>query len=257
MEIAWGAGFSDYNAFQTKLEKKFASGFYLLNSFTWSKSIDNAAGHLEVANGDNSRVNFNNLKNEKGVGSYNQPLNLTSTIVYDLPYGKGRRFGAKSNAVLEAVLGGWRSTLINSMMSGLPVNLTYGPASRYSVSGYPSYRPNILGDPLAPESQRNIDNYFNKANVLIPVDPLNPNPFGNAGRNIARSYAIYQTDLGLHKDFNVRKEGWKLSFRSELFNLFNKTNFQAPNSAASDGAFGTIRSTFPARVVQFAVKLTF
>ncbi len=256
MEIAWGAGFSDYHAFQSKLEKRFSSGFYLLNSFTWSKAIDNAAGHLEVSNGDNSRVNFNNLKNEKGVGSYNQPINLTTTIVYDLPYGKGRRFGSKGGPILDAFFGGWRGTLINTMGSGLPVNLTYGPASRYVVSNYPSYRPNLLGDPLAPESQRNIDNYFNKANVAIPVDPLNPNPFGNAGRNTVRSYALYTTDLGLHKEFTLKEEK-KLSFRSEFFNLFNKTNFQGPNSTVSSSAFGTIRSTFPARVIQFALKLAF
>ena len=64
---------------------------------------------------------------------------------------------------------------------------------------------------MAPEGQRNIDNYFNKANVVLPVDPLNPNPFGNAGRNTVRSYAIYTTDLGLHKDFPLWSEVRKLS----------------------------------------------
>jgi len=110
---------------------------------------------------------------------------------------------------------------------------------------------------MAPEPQRSIDNYFNKNNVVIPVDPLHPDPFGNAGRNNVRSYALHTTDLGLHKDFSLWKEDTKLSFRSEFFNLFNKTNFQAPNSTVSSAAFGTIRSTFPARVIQFALKLAF
>jgi hypothetical protein len=52
------------------------------------------------------------------------------------------------------------------------------------------------------QTPRNFDNYFSKANVVIPVDPLNPNPFGNAGRNTVRSSALYATDLGLHKDFS-------------------------------------------------------
>jgi len=257
MEISWGAGFSDYHALQTKLEKKFTGGFYLLNSFTYSRAIDNASGHLEVFNGDNSRVNFNNLPGEKGPGGYNQPLNLTTTVVYDLPYGHGRKFGSNSNGLFEAVLGGWRGTLINTMGSGLPVNLNYSPASQFSVSNLPTYRPNLAGDPLAPESQRNIDNYFNKANVLIPVSTATPNPFGNAGRNTIRSYALYQTDLGLHKDFNLGSEKRKLEYRAEFFNLFNKTNFQAPNSTASSSAFGTIRSTFPARIIQMALRLSF
>ena len=257
VEISYGAGYDYYHALQTKLEKRFSGGFYFLNSFTWSKLIDNSSGHLEANNGDNSRVNFLDPGYNKGVGSYNQPLNNTTTVVYALPYGKGRKFGSTANPLLTAIIGGWQATFINTMSSGLPVNLTYGPASRYSVSGYPTYRPTLLGDPMAPSAQRNIDNYFNKANVIIPVDPLNPNPFGNAGRNTVRSYAIYQTDLGLHKDFPLWSEVRKLEFRTEFFNLMNKTNFQAPNSTSGSSAFGTIRSTFPARVIQMAVKLVF
>ncbi|MFN7924738.1 MAG: carboxypeptidase regulatory-like domain-containing protein [Bryobacteraceae bacterium] len=256
MEISWNGGWANYHGLQTKVERKFSTGFYFLNSFTWSKAMDNAAGHLEVFNGDNSRMNYLNQAAEKGLGSYNQPFNDTATLVYDLPYGKGRKF-AGSNPILQAILGGWRSTLINTMGSGLPVSINYSPATRYTVSGYPTYRPNLLADPLAPKAQRNIDNYFNKANVVIPVDPLNPNPFGNGGRNTVRSYALYQTDLGLHKEFPLFSESRKLEFRSEFFNLFNKTNFQGPNSTASSSAFGTIRSTFPARVIQFALRLSF
>jgi len=91
----------------------------------------------------------------------------------------------------------------------------------------------------------------------VTLDPLNPNPFGNAGRNTVRSYAIYQTDLGPHKDFPLWSEIRKLEFRSEFFNLMNKTNFQAPNSTSSSSAFGAIRSTFPARVIQMAMKFVF
>ena len=257
IEISWGGGYASYNALQTKLEKRFTGGLYLLNSFTWSKSIDNAGGHLETANGDNSRVNYLDNRYDKGLGGYNQPLSNTTTVVYDLPYGKGRKFGATAHPVVNAVLGGWRATMINTMSSGLPINLNYGPASRYSVSGYPTYRPNLLGDPMAPEAQRNIDNYFNKANVVIPVDPDHPNPFGNAGRNTVRTSSIYQTDLGLHKDFPLWSETRKIEFRSEFFNLFNKTNFQAANSTVSSSTFGTIRSTFPARIIQMALKFVF
>jgi hypothetical protein len=257
IEVAWGGGFADYNGLQTKLERKFSTGLYFLNSFTWSKVLDNAAGRLEASNGDNSRVNFTDLKHEKGVGSYNQPFNDTTTLVYDLPYGKGRRFGSAANPVAQQVLGGWRTTLINTMASGMPVNLTHGPASQYQVSGLPSYRPNLLGDPMAPLSQRSIDNYFNKDNVVIPVDAQHPYPFGNAGRNIARGYAFYQADLGIGKDFPLWAEGRHPKFRSESFNLLNKTNFQAPNSTRSSSAFGAIRSAFPARMIQFAMKLVF
>ena len=257
VQISWGGGFSDYNGLQMKIEKKFSGGLYVLNSFTWSKSIDNAAGHLEVFNGDNSRVNYRDLKNEKGVGSYNQPFNNTTTLVYDLPYGKGRRFGASAHPVINGIAGGWRLTMINTMTSGQPVNLNYAPTTQLSVAtgGAPTYRPNLLGDFMAPEGQRTIDNYFDKNNVVSPTDPRYP--FGNAGRNIARGYAFYQTDLGLHKAFPLWKESRQIEFRSEFFNLLNHTNFGIPNNTRTSSAFGTIRSTFPARQVQFALKYVF
>lgn len=139
------------------------------------------------------------------------------------------------------------------MTSGQPVNLTYSPTSQFSVSGYPTYRANVLGDVMAPQSERSIDKYFDTANVALPTDSRFP--FGNAGRNIARGYAFHQADMGLHKDFLLGSESRRLEFRAELFDLLNKTNFGAPTSARSSSAFGTIRSAFPARMIQFALKL--
>jgi len=202
-------------------------------------------------------VNFLDPGYNRGVGSYNQPINNTTTLVYAVPYGKGRKFGSNGNPVLNAIIGGWQATVVNTMTSGMPVNINYSPASQFSVSGFPTYRPNVIGDPMAPIDQRNIDNYFNKANVVSPITALNSNPFGNIGRNTVRSYAIYNTDLGLHKEFPLWSEVRKLQFRSEFFNVMNKTNFQAPNSTSSSSAFGTIRSTFPARVIQMALKFVF
>ncbi|HYE74733.1 MAG TPA: hypothetical protein VEF04_15445, partial [Blastocatellia bacterium] len=92
-------------------------------------------------------------------------------------------------------------------------------------------------------------------------------PFGNAGRNIIRSPNFFQADLGLHKSFPLWKESTRLEFRMEAFNLFNRTNFLAPNTNASNisfdssgnytGNFGKITSAFPARQIQFALKLLF
>ena len=92
IQEAFGGGFATYNALQVKLEKRYTAGIYLLNSFTWSKGIDNASGHLETANGDNSRVNMANLASEKGPSSYDQTFNNVTTFIYDLPFGKGRRY---------------------------------------------------------------------------------------------------------------------------------------------------------------------
>jgi hypothetical protein len=255
IEVAMGAGYSSYNALQAKLEKRYSAGLYLLNSFTWSKAIDNASGHLETANGDNSRANIRDLRSEKGLSSYDQPFNNTTSIVYELPFGHGRHWGANANGFIQAALGGWQLTAINTATSGLPINLTYDPTPQFQVSTAPNYRPNITGDPVTPEGQRTVKTYLNRSTVQVPTDPSHP--FGNAGRNIARSHSFEQLDFGLHKQFRLWSETSKLDFRTEAFNLLNQTNFQAANSDISSSSFGSITSTYPARQIQFAMKIVF
>lgn len=256
IQISYGGGFATYNALQAKIEKRYSNGFYLLNSFTWSKAIDNAGGHLETANGDNSRVNYLNLAGEKGQGSYNQPLNNTTSFVYEVPFGKGRRFGTNTNGFVDAFFGGWRLNGIHIAQSGQPVNINYTVPAGAQVSTYPTYRPNYVGgDIYAPE--RSATRYLNAAAFAVPGTTT---PFGTVGRNIARSEAIYQFDAGLHKAFSFT-ERFRLEFRSEFFNLFNTTNWGAPNSNISNANFGTITTyaypNAPARQIQFALRLGF
>jgi hypothetical protein len=255
IEVAFGAGNSTYNAFQGKLEKRFSHGLFLLNSFTWSKALDDAPGHLEANNGDQTRVNYSDIANDKGYSNYNQPLNDTLSIVYDLPFGRGRQFGANFNGFVEGALGGWQFTTINTAASGLPINLTYSPTSQFQVSTAPNYRPNVSCDPVTPEGSRLVTSYLNKACVSVPTNPAQP--WGNASRNSVKGYPFYQLDLGMHKQFNLASERRRLEFRAEAFNVFNQTNFQAPNSNISSAAFGSITSTFPARQLQFGAKIIF
>lgn len=254
IQSAFGGGFLNYHALQTKIERRFSSGVYFLNSFTWSKAIDNASGHLEAQNGDNSRVNYRDLRNERGLSGYDQRLNNTTTLMYDLPFGKSRKFGSGWNRGLDAAAGGWRLTAINFATSGIPINLTYGPAAAFQVSTAPNYRPNISGDPLVPSDQRRAEFWLNPATVSIPTDVTRP--FGNAGRNAVKGPSTHQFNLGLHKDFAIT-ETHKLEFRMEAFNLFNKTNFDSPNSSRSSNAFGTITTARPAREIQFALRYAF
>ncbi len=85
IEIAFGAGDSVYHALQAKLEHRYASGLYLLNSFTWSHAIDNASGTLENNNGDTNFLTYTNPNYDRGRSGYDQPLNDTTSVIYDLP----------------------------------------------------------------------------------------------------------------------------------------------------------------------------
>jgi hypothetical protein len=255
----FSAGFANYNALQVKLDKRYSNGLTLLNSFTWSKAIDDASGALEMANGDQQAVNLFNPSSSKGVSGYDQPLNNTTSVVWDLPVGRGRQFGSNFPLILNTLLGGWSLSGINTMTSGQPINLTYDPSAAFiATDGSKNsaiYRPNAIGNPMEPSGQRTINQYFNPNTVLVPTDVTQP--YGSAGRNIGRSNAYFNLDLGIHKQFPIWKEGKYLQFRTEFFNTLNKTNFSPANGDRSSSSFGAITSTFPARQVQFALKLIF
>jgi len=231
-----------------------------LNSFTWGRTFDLSSGHLETANGDNSRVNIANMRGDYGKSSYDQPLANTTSILYDLPYGRGRRFGANSNYFMNALAGGWQLTIINSMTSGLPVNLNYtlSSSSPLYVSDLLTFRPNLNGNAQAPASNRvktasALTGYFNASAVSVPTTT----PFGSAQRNVARSYAFFQPDLGLHKAFQLWNQGSTFDFRAEAFNVLNKVNYQAPDGNFSNSTFGAITLFYPPRQLQLAAKIIF
>jgi hypothetical protein len=255
------AAFSNYHALQVKFERRFSKGLYLLNSFTWSKAIDNVSQVLEEPGGNTGNPqNLYNLAADRGLSPYDQPFNNTTSFVWDLPFGKGRAFGSDMPYVLDAFVGGWTVTGINTMASGQVVNFRYSPspvtANLPSFIGGVALRPNLVGNPILPKDERTIDRYFDAAALQLPS--VNQ-PFGNAGRNIARGDSFYQFDFGLQKNFALLfiNEASKLEFRTEFFNLFNKTNFGAPNSTFATAGFGQVRSTTPARQIQFALKLSF
>lgn len=247
---------ANYNALQAKLEKRFSNGLYILNSFAWSKAMDNAAGHLESFYGDDSRNNIFNLSNEKGVSSYNQTLANTTSVVWDLPFGRGRKFGSSFSGPLNYVAGGWRISVINTMGSGLPATLRYNTVARQNIGSLGvAIRPNIVTSQIYTPGGEWF-NYLNPGAVQA-VPATNGNPFGNAGRNTVRGDALYQTDIGLHKTFPLFSERYRLEFRGEAFNLLNVTNFVPPETNISSIGYGQITSTRAPRQIQFALKFLF
>ena len=267
IQIAFNEESSSYHSLQVKLERRFSKGLMLLNSFAWSKSIDVAPCNMETGNNSNYFTNLFNRRMDKGVSDYDQPFQNTTSFVWDVPVGRGRRFGASLPAYLDTFVGGWRLTGINTMISGQPINFSYSPTAPATVvSGTLTMRPNLVGNPFLPADQRTPQRYFDITALKAPDTIIDPStgkldyahPFGSAGRNIGRSDAQFTLDLGIEKSFNLSSEKRRLEFRAEAFNALNKTNFQAAASnISSPGSFGTITKTFPARQIQLALKLTF
>jgi hypothetical protein len=264
--ITWfnPAGFSNYNALQVKVEKRFGHGLQFLNSFVWGKAIDNSGQSLDTNGGnDASPQDVRNLAAEKGLSNYDQKLTNVTSVVYQLPVGRGRTFGSRLHPAIDAAVGGWELSVINNALSAPPINLRAWagavPAAFQTVGnlagfrGGETFRPNVLGPVLAIDPQDRTNTFFNTANVVLPTDPSKP--FGNAGRNSVRGLPFNSMDLGVHKNFVLPSETMRLQFRAEFFNVMNHTNFTAPNTDRNSTAFGTIRGTQPPRQVQLALKL--
>jgi hypothetical protein len=267
---------SKYNALQARYEQRMVGGLTLLNSFTWEHSLDNASASLE--GNTPSPQDGNNLNADYSQSDYNLPLANITSLVYDLPIGRGRHFASSANPVVNAVFGGWQISAINTMQAGTPFNLTYSPNSANAVSpqisatyrGANEYRPNVVtGTPAIQKTKlaSGYIQYVNYAAFTLPgTKDGNGNllsPFGNASRNPGRTPAFYQTDLDFNKRFGTPVEGLKVEFRGELYNILNHTNLYLPSSGlggtlgGAPTSGGTITSTFEPRIVQFGLKVIY
>jgi len=264
--ITWvdPAGNNNYNGFSARLEHRFSRGLYVLNSFTWSKALGDSEQQLEQGPGITlaNPENIRDLKNEYGRSTFDVEFINVTSVVYDLPFGRGRQFLRKMNPALDAVLGGWQLTGINTANTGVPINVWYSPSTANDVTGLATnseyrgtaiLRPNVSCTPASQSTAQSLLTYFAGCTFTTPSPN---NPFGNLSRNAFRAPNFEQWDLGVYKNFSVA-ERVNLQFRSEFFNVLNHTNFGVPNQQSNSTAFGTITSTYPPRQIQFALKLLF
>ena len=247
---SFNGGKSRYHALQTKFDWRMRAGFSVLSSLTLSQTKDNGAGSLENPNGNfPAPQDFRNMDADFGLSGYHQPYNSTTSFVWDSPFG-------------GPVLGGWQIAGINTIYAGEPVTFQYTPGVAFQVSGIAqdfrganNYRPNVNGDPYAPDSERTINNWFNRNNITVPTDPSQP--FGNAARNSVRGPLFWQVDLNIGRRIPMPWPSGSIELRAEFFNLLNRTNFRAPNGNRSAAAFGTITQTYDPRQVQLGMKVSF
>ncbi len=211
-------GFGNYHGFSARLEHRFSAGLYFLNSFTWSKALGNSEQSLETAPGVGlaNPQNIRNLAAERGPSSYDVKFVNVTSVVYQLPFGKGRAFGSNWNGITNSILGGWELNTINTWNTGLPINVFYTPGAANDVTGrIPDYRgeaimrPNLVGDPTGSSGAAMLDNYFNKSAFAVPGASA---PFGNLSRNAFRTPNFEQWDFAVNKNFAIPfREGMAFS----------------------------------------------
>ena len=252
-------GSSNYHAFLLSVEKRLSAGSALLVSYTAGKLISDSVvtpinfGPVEQV----GIVGFQNGKVDRRAERSIDPTDVSQRFVfsgvYELPFGKGKRWTASSGAA-NAVIGGWQLNLIGTAQTGLPLVLR-------GASNNLADRPNSTGA-SAKIDNPNRDRWFDTTPFINPPTYT----YGNVGRVLpdVRTPGTVNFDVSVIKDTRI-VERLSLQFRAEFFNVFNQTNLGAPNATFVPGpdgrnrsaTFGTITSAREPRILQFGMKLVF
>jgi len=248
---------SIYHSAQLKVEKRFAQGASVLGSYTWSKLIsdtDTLTAWLEPGGGLGVQ-NFNNLRAERSVALYDAPHRAVISFIYDLPFGKGRKFMNSASGAMNRILGGWGINGVSTFQSGNPLSMNMAVNTTNSFGG--GQRPNSTGTSanLEGSAQSRVTRWFDtSAFTATPAFT-----FGNTARSLTdvRSHGVANYDFTVFKNTQIT-ERFGVQFRSEVFNLFNRVQFAYPGTALGNPQFGVVSGQYNnPRLVQFALRLMF
>ncbi|MGB9028639.1 MAG: carboxypeptidase-like regulatory domain-containing protein [Acidobacteriaceae bacterium] len=253
-------GTTHYNSLQIKAETKTPkNGLYALVAYTYSHTYDNG-----LSDGLGSELsapyfplpNWQNL--DWSLSQINLNQSFSGSILYELPFGKGKRFGGDWNTATNTALGDWQVTLIEKILSGFPVPLidSFNQSdTTFNTGGNDNNfnRPNQVSGCSATSANHSQHQWINSACFVAP--PIGE--LGNAARVPAVGPDFVNTDFSVIKDFPLPRE-MGLNFRAEFFNLFNHPQFGAPISDINQPGFGSVNSTVNnPRLVQLALKLSY
>jgi hypothetical protein len=242
-------GNTSYNALLTRLEKRFSQGVTLLASYTFSKSIGDICG--ASAAGDTVNCGYQdprNLRNERSLDNIDVPHRFVSSGIYELPFGKGRRFGSGMPRVLDAIAGGWAVGSIITVASGVPFSVISSGNPANTGTFATVNRPNLVGDPHS--TTRTVQQDFNTAAFVNNAQYT----VGNAGRNIMRQRGFFNWDFSANKEFAIH-ERMRVQFRFESFHFTNTPRFGIPGATLGTASFGSITSADTPRNQQLGLKL--
>ena len=234
---------SDYNSLQVKLQKRVTHGLDFLIAYTYGKAM---------ADSETGSVFSNNLdwRQDRGPANFDRTHAVTISHVWELPFGRGRRFGNDSSRAVDLVLGGWTFNGITTLESGLPFTPTVS-SDPNAFADLSSYRPDQIGNPHV--SNPNATEWFNPAAYIVPT-AIGRN--GLVSHNSLRGPGFDEFDLSLSKIFTI-KEGKTIEFKWENFNALNHVNLANPNAVVDQSGAGQITSAADMREMQFGLHFRF
>jgi len=259
-------GVSSYHALQVDLRRRFSHGLSLRGVYTFAKTLDDGDSLNQTTAGNAPGLVSNplDLASDKGLATFNVEHVGVVNILYALPFGRGQRFANDVGGLSGSLIGGWSLSSIITAQTGFPFTpqLSYNPSNNGDTRNpvRPFLNPNFSGPVILGKPEQ----WFNPNAFLAP--PTTGGFYGNVGRNTYIGPGLATWDFSVLKNTKIR-ERLSLQFRTEIFNLLNRANFNTPNlivftppTAANpsglSGTAGAITSTSTtSRQVQFALKL--
>jgi hypothetical protein len=247
------SGNSIYNSGNVKLEHR-SNNVIFTTVYTWAKSIDSKSAAAGIGNdvaGWQGFLDNHNVRRDRGRSEFNVDHRLVGSFVYQIPVGRGMKFGSSMSAVADAFIGGWQVNGIATFQVGFPMTISANDAGGLNDT-FGTNRADIVGDINAPIN-RSIAQWFNTAAFKQPGLGY----LGNSGRSILNAPGINNWDTGLFKNFKI-KERANVQFRFESFNSWNHTQWGVPDRNIGDPIhFGQVRGARAARINQAGLKFVF
>jgi hypothetical protein len=245
---------SRYNALQVRYQQRPSTGTWMLLSYTFGKSTDDASGFFTSAGDPNFPQNSLDPEAEKGPSSFDVRHRFTAALTRPLPFAPDQFLG--NLGVISKIFSNTDGEVVASVQSGRPFTVMLLPEIDNSNTGRSNLgfgyndRPNVTGDPSVPDATQ--DAWFNTGAFSMP--PFGT--FGNSGRNTLRGPGYANLNLALVKHLRYGQRG-QLDLRAEVFNVTNRTNYDLPDSFFGSPTFGRILSAGSPRRFQFGVRTTF
>jgi hypothetical protein len=255
-------GDSSYHALQVDVNHRFSGGLVVRGVYTWSKTLDDGDSLNSTTSGSEPALVSNpfDLAADKGLANFDVRNAATINASYALPFGPGKQFLQNASGAGKALITGWTINSIVTLQGGFPFTpqLSYNPSNNGDTKNpvRPFVNPNFTG----PVILGNPNQWFNPAAFL--AYPNASGFYGNLGRDTLEGPGLATWDFSASKDTALR-EGLRLQFRAEFFNILNRANFSFPNPVAfstsgTSPTAGLITSTATSsRQIQFSLKLLF
>ncbi len=247
---------STYHAMTIRVDKRFSHGLSFLLAYTAGKLMDDASSTVSFLGPiAGSRLDHYNRKLEWAVSSMDVAQRAVLSFVYELPFGRGKRFASGASGVLNTIITGWQANGILTFASGTPIFIKGVPNNTGIFSGQRANNNGRSAKITGGTTDERIQEWFDTSVFSLPE----PYTFGNVGRTLpdVRNPGTQNVDLSFFKNTYVGPEGrLNVQFRVEMFNAFNTPQFGTPNNNIRSGGFGKItRLAAQPRQIQLALKL--